>query len=135
MTTTSTNPSSDAQISPAWVTAEEHIRKRIASLTMWEAERWAAAHERQRGQISLMELRVSYLHATGEAAEWDFLREAFERIDSEIQQLDWTPCATGQHDDVDRIVALEETVGAVGAVARHALTAVVLADENDLAAI
>lgn len=135
MTTTSTNPSSDVRVSPAWVNAEEHILKRIGSLTMWEAERWAAAHERQLGQISLMELRVSYLHATGESAEWNFLHDAFARIDSEIEQLDWTPCATGQHDDDDRIVALEETVGAVSAVARHALTAVVLADETDLAAI
>ncbi len=133
MTTASNHTATDTPVDQAWVTAEEHILKRIASLTMWEAERWAAAHERQLGQISLMELRVSYLYAAGESHEADYLRLAFSRIEAAIAGLEWAPCSTGEHDDTDRIMALSETVGAVTAVARHALTAVVLADEAELA--
>ena len=133
MTTARNNAATDVPVDRAWATAEEHILKRIGSLTMWEAERWAAAHERQLGQISLMELRVSYLFSAGESVEADYLRLAFSRIEAEIARLEWAPCSTGEHDDTDRIMALGETVGAVTAVARHALTAVVLADEAELA--
>ena len=124
MTTPQAAPRPDA-----WAAAERHIIERIGALTMWEAERWAASYEQQTARISLLANRVSFLEAAGGSAECDYLTEAFARIDDAIGELGWMTPAGARFDQ-----AVAETLGAVAAVARYALTTVVLADDQATAA-
>lgn len=115
-----------------WARAQEHILDRVSTLTIWEAERWAAAYEHQLPKISLLAHRVSYLQAAGGSREADYLLNAFARIDSRVVEASWArpfsePPAT-QERIGDRTLAVTETMAAVNAVARYAITAVVLAD-------
>jgi hypothetical protein len=113
--------------------AEEHILEQVASLTIWEAERWAAAYEHQLPKISLMANRVSYLQAAGGGAELEYLLGAFARIDSAVMESSWARPfseAMAKRERVgDRTLAVTETMAAVNAVARYAITAVVITDE------
>lgn len=139
-TSTTTAATSQAQAGTAtsldrgWHVAEEHILEQVASLTIWEAERWAAAYEHQLPKISLMANRVSYLQATGGgSAELEYLLGAFARIDSAVMESSWARpfCeAMAKRERVgDRTLAVTETMAAVNAVARYAITAVVITDE------
>ena len=129
---------SSADPARGWAEAEAHILEQVASLTMWEAERWAAAYEHQLPRISLMAHRVSYLQAAGGSPELDYLLGAFARIDAAVVASSWAqpfgePLA--QHERVgDRSLAVTETMAAVNAVARYAITAVVITDEHVLPA-
>lgn len=125
---------SDPPVAEGWVTAERHIIDSIGSLTMWEAEHWAAAHDRQLPQISLMAHRVAYLQVAGGSPESDYLELAFERIDHAVRTMGWATAGTADGAGSDRTLALGETLTAVAAVARHALAAVVLFDEDALTA-
>ena len=111
-----------------WRDAEEHILGRVTSLTRWDAERWAVAHERKQAEVSSMAERVSYLEASGGSDSCTYLAAAFARIDAAVAELDW---ATSSEDDTDLVGALGETIAAVKAVARHALSTVVFADHYE----
>lgn len=111
---------------PAWLKAEEHILDRIASLSMWEAERWAAAHDRHLPRISLLANRLSFLHATGNSPRQTYLDGAFTRIDEAIDELGWTDIGDP---GTELAQAVLETMTAVNAVARHAITSVVLGED------
>jgi len=77
--------------------------------------------------------RVSYIQASGGSPELDYLLAAFDRIDAAVLASSWArPFGEGPsaNDRVgDHTLAATETMAAVNAVARCALTAVVLTDE------
>lgn len=114
-------------IDPAnWRDAEEHIHERVASLTRWDAERWAVAHERKQAEVASMAERVAYIEANGGSEACTYLAAAFHRIDATVAELEWV---NSPEDDTDLVGALNETIVAVTAVARHALSTVVFADD------
>ncbi len=123
----------DLDVAQGWAGAEAYIVEEVSALTIWDAERWAATYERQLPKISLMAHRVSYLQAAGGSPELDYLLEAFARIDAAVMEAGWARPfgeALATRDRVgDRTLAVTETMAAVNAVARYAITAVVIADD------
>lgn len=118
----------DSVDTAVWRDAEEHILGRVISLTRWDAERWAVAHERKQAEVASMAERVSYLEASGGSDSCTYLAAAFTRIDAAVAELDW---ANSSEDDTDLAGALGETIAAVKAVARHALSTVVFAEHYE----
>jgi hypothetical protein len=133
MTVTRTSPSTSPVLSvtpasadapdPAWNQAEQLIIDRVTGLSRWDAERWAAAHERQLSRISLTAMRVSYLRVARSGGAGDYLGAAFDRIGQAVSQTSWAQVSTlgGEQGEV-----MDEIVLAVTEVAQHALATVVL---------
>ena len=122
---TAVEPTEEAET--AWLEAEDLIMRQIGRLGRWDAERWAAGHERQLPRISLMALRVAYMQAAIDSNKNSYLEAAFDRMETAVASLDWAMPQPGF--DPEQRSALAETVLAVTEVAQHALTAVVLARE------
>lgn len=109
---------------PGWRQAELHIIDRINHLSRWDAERWAAAHERQRSRITQTARQVSNLRAASAGPAGDYLGAAFGRIDDAANHCPWAHDTTAGGDGAD---VMDEIVTAVAEVAQHALATVVLA--------
>lgn len=109
----------------AWIRAEERIVDRIGSLTRWDAERWAAAHERQLPLVSLRALRASFMQAAINSDKDIYLETAFRRLQGVVTKMPWADLRIV---DAAARPAVKETSTAVVEVAQHALVAAVLAE-------
>ena len=113
------------QAEQAWTQAEELIVDQIASLTRWDAERWAAAHERQLPPVSFRALRASFMQAAINSDKDIYLETAFKRIEGVVTKMPW---ADRRIVDAKARPAVKETSTAVAQMAQHALVAAVLAE-------
>ena len=133
MATTTAADTADERPEATWYRAEQDVIERVGSLSRWDAERWAAAHERRNPPPSLIALRAALMQVALNTKRADYLDAAFKRIGRAVAKNDWadhraaadqaTPALCG---DVKE--AVRETAAAVAEMAQHALAATVLVD-------
>lgn len=129
VSTTAPHPGQDRveqdRVEEVWITAEELIIERIGSMTRWDAERLAAAHERQLPPVSLKALRACFMQAAINGDRDVYLETAFNRIKAAVARMSW---ADRRSVEAEARSAVQETSSAVVELAQHALVGTVLAD-------
>lgn len=125
MTTTIGSDATGRPSPDAWADAEETIIDVIRSLSRWDAERWAAGHERLNPPVSLVALQATLMQAAIAAGRDDHLERGFKRIERTVADLPWA-----DRRPFDRTIGamVAETAAAVTELAQQALAGAVLAD-------
>ena len=115
---------------PRWAMAEDALLVRLDQLSRWQAERWAAGHERRLSPLASMAVRVAAMQLAIERGRDGYLEAAFERLAAAAAGADWVGdhCGGACTDPAHR-EATAETVEAVTELAQQALMAVVVAGE------
>jgi hypothetical protein len=115
----------DQDAETVWMVSEEAIVESIHSLSRWDAERWAAGHERRLPPVPMAGLRVALMQLAINNGRDDYLDSAFKRIERAVTRQPWTDHrAVG----TEATGAVKETTVAVTQLAQYALAAEVLAD-------
>ncbi|MDH3683566.1 MAG: hypothetical protein OEV40_26910 [Acidimicrobiia bacterium] len=123
--TTIASSATESRPSDAWAAAEESIIEAISSLSRWDAERWAAGHERRNPPVSLVALQAAVMQAAIASGRDDHLERGFKRIERTVARAPW---ADRRPFDRPIKTMVSETAAAVAELAQQALAAAVLAD-------
>ncbi len=108
-----------------WLFSEKTVIRSVDSLTRWDAERWAAGHERRLPPVRLVGLQASLMQVAINAERDDYLESAFKRIERAVTKRPWSDHRTVGGEATQ---AVKETTTAVVQLAQYALAAEVLSD-------
>ncbi len=125
VTTTLAGTTASRAQEAAWTEAENHITERLQALSRWDAERWAAAHERRFPPVTLLALQAWYTQAAIDVDRIEALAAGWDRLDAVIRARPW---ADQEPWTGDARQAVAEVTTAVVELARQALAAAILSD-------
>ncbi|MCP3988225.1 MAG: hypothetical protein GY724_04060 [Actinomycetia bacterium] len=124
----STAPNPTLEAEEVWLFSEKTVIESVDSLTRWDAERWAAGHERRLPPIRLAGLQASLMQVAINAERDQYLDSAFKRIERAVTKQPWSDHRIVEGEATQ---AVKETKAAVVRLAQYALAAEVLSDVVD----
>ncbi len=120
-----TAPNPTGETEEVWLFSERTVIESVDSLTRWDAERWAAGHERRLPPVRLAGLHASLMQVAINAERDQYLESAFKRIERAVTKRPWSDHRTVQREATQ---AVKETRTAVVQLAQYALAAEILSD-------